>query len=159
METDSIPLSRGSRRFVAGMFDLSVLILGSVIIMLPSLLVFIDAMKRPDGSATLSLYFVMFLTGGVVAVFDIVYRVAVPYFLDGQSLGMRFFRMRMLAENGGVVSIKSLLVKALVIFFLVIFTFGLYYFVEAVALFASTNHRSFADTLSQTVVVDLADDE
>lgn len=153
------PLASGAHRLFAGMFDLSILILGSVIIMLPSLLVFIDAMKRPSGGRTSAVYLAMFLTGGLVALYDFLYRVAIPYFNHGESLGLRFFRLRMEEENGTEISLQSLLVKALLIFFLVLFTLGLYYLVEAMVLFLSENHRSFADTVSQTIVVEEDDEE
>jgi uncharacterized RDD family membrane protein YckC len=143
---------------MVGMFDLSVLLLGSAIIMVPSILVFIDAMTRPSPWRTAAVYLIMFLTGAVVALFDISYRVAVPYFYHGQTLGMRFFRSRMLKEDGTEVPLKSLLVRAIVSFFSVVFTLGLYYFVEAIAFLASVNHHSFTDTVSQTIVVD-SDDE
>lgn len=139
---------------MAGMFDLAVLILGSVIILLPSLLVFIGAMRGVSPTRTLAVYIVMFVTGGMVAIFDLIYRLAVPYFLNGQTLGLRFFRMRIVNEDGSEANLKSLLVKALTILFLVLFTFGLYYLVEAIAVFVSPSHRSFGDVISKTLVVD-----
>lgn len=144
---------------MAGMFDLSVLILGSVIIMVPSLLVFIDAMRRPSTSRTIAVYVIMFLTGALVAIYDLTYRIAVPYFYHGQSLGQKFFRMRLYQDDGGEVRFRSLLIKALTIFFLVIFSLGLYYFVEAIALFVSPSHRGFADVVSSTIVSDTDEDE
>jgi hypothetical protein len=75
--------SNGGHRFMAGMFDLSVLILGSVIIMVPSLIVFIGAMRQPSISRTIALYVMMFLTGSLVAIYDVAYRVVVPYFFRG----------------------------------------------------------------------------
>lgn len=158
-KADSQPLASGAHRLFAGMFDLSVLILGSVIIMVPSLLVFIDAMKRPSGERTSAVYLIMFLTGGLVALYDLLYRVAIPFFSHGESLGLRFFKLRMEEENGTQISLQSLLVKALLIFFLVLFTLGLYYLVEALVLLLSKNHRCFADTVSQTIVVEEDDEE
>jgi len=144
---------------MAGMFDLSVLILGSVIIMVPSLIVFISAMRQPSISRTIAVYLVMFLTGALVALYDLGYRVVVPYFYKGQSLGLRFFRMRIYQENGGELCFRNLLIKALTIFFLVILSLGLYYLVEAIALFASPSHRGFADVVSGTMVSDTGEDE
>jgi uncharacterized RDD family membrane protein YckC len=144
---------------MAGMFDLSVLILGSIIIMVPSLIVFIAAMRQPSLSRTIAVYILMFLTGGLVALYDLGYRVAVPYFYKGQSLGLRFYRMRIYEENGGEIRFRNLLIKALTIFFLVILSFGLYYLVEAIALFVSPSHRGFADVVSGTIVSDTDEDE
>jgi uncharacterized RDD family membrane protein YckC len=155
----SLTPSSGGHRLMAGMFDLSVLILGSVIIMVPSLLVFIDAMRRPSTSRTIAVYVIMFLTGALVAIYDLTYRIAVPYFYHGQSLGQKFFRMRLYQDDGGEVRFRSLLIKALTIFFLVIFSLGLYYFVEAIALFVSPSHRGFADVVSSTIVSDTDEDE
>jgi uncharacterized RDD family membrane protein YckC len=151
--------SSGGHRVMAGMFDLSVLILGSVIIMVPSLIVFISAMRHPSTSRTIAVYLIMFLTGGLVALYDIAYRVAVPYFYNGQSLGLRFFRMRFYQADGSQVRFRSLLIKALTIFFLVIFSLGLYYLVEAIALFVSPSHRGFSDVVSDTIVSDTGEDE
>jgi uncharacterized RDD family membrane protein YckC len=151
--------SNGGHRFMAGMFDLSVLILGSVIIMVPSLIVFIGAMREPSVSRTVALYVLMFLTGSLVAIYDVAYRVVVPYFFSGQSLGLKFFRMRIYQEDGSQVKLRSLLLKALTIFFLVIFSLGLYYLVEAIALSVSPSHRGFADVVSGTLVSDTDEDE
>jgi uncharacterized RDD family membrane protein YckC len=158
---ECLPLtpSSGGRRLMAGMFDLSVLILGSIIIMVPSLIVFIAAMRQPSLSRTIAVYILMFLTGGLVALYDLGYRVAVPYFYKGQSLGLRFYRMRIYEENGGEIRFRNLLIKALTIFFLVILSFGLYYLVEAIALFVSPSHRGFADVVSGTIVSDTDEDE
>jgi uncharacterized RDD family membrane protein YckC len=158
-EDESHPvLSAARHRCIAGLFDLSILILGSVLIMLPSLFVFIGAVRNPSDSRTVAVFLAMFLTGALVGVFDLAYRVGVPYYYGGQTLGYRFFKMRILAENGSAVSLKSLVIRSLSIFFLVIFTLGLYYVVEAIALACSDTHRGFADTLSQTIVVDIPDD-
>lgn len=151
-------LSAARHRYIAGLFDLSILILGSILITLPALFVFVGAIRHPSDSRMIAVFIVMFLTGSLVAVFDLAYRVGVPYYYGGQTLGYRFFKMRILAENGSAVSLKSLVVRSLSIFFLVIFTLGLYYVVEAIALACSDTHRGFADTLSQTIVVDIPDD-
>ncbi|MCH3909906.1 MAG: RDD family protein [Bacilli bacterium] len=153
----SFPLSKPRHRIVAGMFDIAILILGSIIIMIPSIIVFIGAMHNPSDWRTFSVYLVMFLTGAVVASFSLAYRVGVPHFYQGQTLGLRFFKMKMLKENGDEVGVKEVLVKSVSIFFLVIFTLGLYYLVEALALCLSKNKRSFADTVSKTIVVDVDD--
>ncbi len=152
-------LSRPSHRFMAGLFDFSILILGSVIIVVPSLLVFIAAITRPSPSRTIAVYVVMFLTGALVATFDILYRIAVPYFYKGETLGLRFYKMRIDMENGGQVTLKALLQRALATFFLVILTLGLYYFVEACTVALGDTHRSFVDTMTDTIVVDTDDEE
>lgn len=154
----SLPLAKANHRVVAGMFDLAVLMLGSVIIMLPSLLVFIESVNHPSPSRSLAVFLVMFLTGALVAVFDLAYRVMLPYFFDGQTLGYRFFRLRLLSEDGGKISLQQLLARSVVIFFVAVFTVGLYYVVEALTLLLSSTHRSFADTISQTLIVDCPED-
>jgi hypothetical protein len=49
-------------------------------------MVFIAAMRHPSTSRTIAVYVIMFLTGALVAMYDLAYRVAVPYFYHGQSL-------------------------------------------------------------------------
>ena len=158
---DSLPLhpSSGSHRLLAGMFDLAVLILGAVIIMVPSLIVFITAMVKPSFSWTIAVYIIMFLTGALVTLYDLAYRIVIPYFFKGQTLGLRFYRMRTYLDNGGEIRLRNLLIKSLTIFFLVILSLGLYYLVETVALFVSPSHRGFADVVSGTMVSDADEDE
>jgi membrane protein CcdC involved in cytochrome C biogenesis len=151
--------SSGIHRVLAGMFDLSVLILGAIIIMLPSLIVFLEAMKNPSTSRTIAVYIIMFLTGGLVAVYDIAYRVAVPYFYHGQTLGLRFFRLRYYTEPSQEVGVKNLLLKALTIFFLAVFTLGLYYLIEAICFFYSHDQRGFSDVASGIYVYDVDEEE
>jgi uncharacterized RDD family membrane protein YckC len=144
---------------MAALFDVSILILGSVVIIVPSLLVFIAALTRPSFSRTIAVYLVMFLTGALVATFDILYRVAVPYFYRGETLGLRFYKMRLYMEDGSQITLKALLQRALATFFLAILTLGLYYFVEACAVSLGGTHRSFVDTITDTIVVDTDDEE
>jgi predicted alpha/beta hydrolase len=155
----SLTPSSGGHRLMAGMFDLSVLILGSVIIMVPSLLVFIAAMRHPSTSRTIAVYVIMFLTG--LWWRCTTWPIGLPSRISttGNRLGQRFYRMRLYQDDGGEVRFRSLLIKALTIFFLVIFSLGLYYFVEAIALFVSPSHRGFADVVSSTIVSDTDEDE
>lgn len=156
---NDLPYSSSGHRVISSLFDLSFLILGTVVIMIPSLLVFVSAMKGPSASKTGAVYLVMFFTGALVAVFDIVYRVAFPYFFKGETLGGRFFKMRLLDESGSEITLKSLLIRALVSLFLVIFTFGFYYVIETVSVLVSVSHRSFVDVISHSVVVDELDSD
>jgi uncharacterized RDD family membrane protein YckC len=152
-------LSCPSHRLLAGLFDISVLILGTVIIVVPSLLVFISAITRPSPSRTIAVYVVMFFTGAIVAAFDILYRIAVPYFYKGETLGLRFYKMRLFMENGSEITLKALLQRALATFFLVVLTLGLYYLIEACVVTLGDTHRSFVDTITSTIVVDIDDEE
>jgi hypothetical protein len=113
------------------------------------LIVFIAAMRHPSTSRTIAVYVIMFLTG--LWWRCTTWPIGLPSRISttGNRLGQRFYRMRLYQENGGEVRFRSLLIKALTIFFLVIFSLGLYYLVEAIALFVSPSHRGFADVVSE----------
>jgi len=122
--------------------------------MIPFIIVFVGSLVSPSSAKTVSLSIVGFLTGGIIALFDIAYRVAIPYFWHGKTLGLRFFGMRMLREDGAEVTLKELLIRAFSAIFLAFSTLGIYYIVEIVSFFLSTSHRDFSDTISKTIVID-----
>jgi uncharacterized RDD family membrane protein YckC len=153
-----LKMASSSHRLMAGLFDFAVLLLASVIICIPAILVLVDALTMPSKDHTYALTLIMFLTGGFVSLADMAYKVAIPYFNHGQTLGLRFFKLQMLSEEGEEVSLKFLLVRAFSSLFLTISTLGLYYLVEVYSLFASPSHRDFADTISKTIVVELDDE-
>lgn len=147
-------LSEPSRRFLAGLFDFSVLVLIDVIILVPGLLVFVSSLIRPSLWQTITVYVVMFVSGALFAAVDITYRVAIPYFYGGETLGYRFYRMRIYMENGSSATLKAILLRALAGFFLALLTFGLYYLVELCAIALGSTKRTFVDVVTQTIVAD-----
>ncbi|MFA9263138.1 MAG: RDD family protein [Undibacterium sp.] len=123
--------------------------------MLPSIAGIVNVFLDESPWSVTALYFLVFLTGGLVATAVVAYEVALPYLWKGQTLGMRFFRLRQVGENRGSLTLKALLVKALASLFLFLTTFGLYYLLEALILRAGKDHRSFADIISRTDVIRL----
>lgn len=152
---ESEPMARPIYRLMGSFFDLSLILLGSAIILFPSILVFASALVHPSPNRTLAVYLVVLLSGGLVSIYDIAYRVLVPFFYGGATIGLHFYHLRIDLENGSLVTLKALLIRALVTFFLAIFSLGLYYLVEAYAIGGGSTHRSFVDVVSQTVVIDL----
>lgn len=144
-----------SHKIVAALFDLAVMILASIILLLPALAVFIHALAEPSAWRTFSVFLSMFASGAVIAIVVIAYFLFLPYVSHGQTLGLRFFRMRLVNEEGKNVSFKSLLVRSMTSFLLFIFTCGLYAVMEFFIIICSDSHRSFIDVLSGTYTIDI----
>lgn len=141
-------------RFVGGFVDFFCLVLIDAIFLLPSVFLAIDAIKNPSPERSWALLLVGVLSGGFIALWEIAYRVLIPYFQHGQTFGMRLLKIRMLTEEGNEPTLKQFLARGLSQIFLVIFTITIYYFAETFALFASSSTRDFADVISDTIVVD-----
>jgi uncharacterized RDD family membrane protein YckC len=156
-ETDSLALTSPSHRIIAAMFDLAIIILFSLVFLIPSIAVYVNALLEPNAWTLTATYIVAVLSGGVIALLILLYEVVLPLYWKGQTLGMRFFKMKYVREEGGELSIAPLLISSVTALSLALLTFGLYFLVELFAIAGSDHHRSFADTVSRVYVVDTLD--
>jgi uncharacterized RDD family membrane protein YckC len=139
------------------MFDLAILIMLSLIFLIPSIAVYVNSLLEPNPWTTSATYIVAILSGGLIALVILLYDVVLPLYWKGQTLGMRFFKMKYVRDEGGEANLASLLVSSIVALSLALLTFGLYFLVELFAIAGSDHHRSFADTVSRVYVVDTED--
>ena len=148
-------LTSPSHRIVAALFDLALIIIASLLVMLPSLASLVNAYVDKSPWTITAAFIVTFITGGLIAVGAMTYQVVLPYHWKGQTIGMRFFRIKMVGEGGQECGITPLLVESAVSITLAFATFGVYFLVEFIAVLTSSNHRCFTDTVSQVYVVDI----
>jgi uncharacterized RDD family membrane protein YckC len=141
-------------RLVAGFIDLLSILLVSCLLLLPAIFVAIDSSNNPSPERSWALLLIGILSGGLISLWEVAYRVLIPYFQHGQTFGMRLLKMKMLSENGDEPSLKQLLARGLSQIFLVIFSLGIYYLAELFALLISTSTSDYADVISETIVVE-----
>lgn len=142
-------------RLVAGAIDFLSIVFISCLLLLPAIFVAIDSAHNPSPERSWALLLVGILSGGLISLWEIAYRVLIPYFQHGQTFGMRLLKMKILSENGEEPSLKQLLTRGLSQIFLVIFSLGIYYFAEMFALLISPSTTDYADVISETIVVEV----
>ena len=79
-----------------------------------------------------------------------------PFLLNGQTLGMKFFRIKILNEKGEKASLKRLFIRE--IFGKLFLNFASMFVGNIVSLFLMINRKdrkSIADILAATIVVDV----
>jgi uncharacterized RDD family membrane protein YckC len=147
-------MTSGSHRLVALMFDLALMIILAILLLTPSIFVFINALVDSNYWTVSVCFVVALLSGGFVAIAILLYQVALPYYWGGQTLGMRFFKMKYVGESGEPCSVKPLLICSISTLALALLTVGVYFFVEFLTIAGSAGHRSFVDTVARLYVVD-----
>jgi len=148
-------LTSPSHRIVATLFDLAIVITASLLLMLPSIAALMNAYLDKSPWTITASFIVTFISGGLIAIGAMTYQVVLPYRWKGQTLGMRFFRIKMVGEEGEECGITPLLVESAVSITLAFATFGVYFLVEFIAVLMSSNHRCFTDTVSRIYVIDI----
>ncbi len=143
------------KRMVIALVDLGFVSLGYLIISIPALLVLFQAIRIEGPYSIFSTYLISAITGAACVLFDIVYRVLIPLRFQGRTLGSAFFGSRIVTTEGEDPALLPLLLRAVALVFMVLFTVGLYYVAEAICLYLSKRHIDMTDVVSGTVMSDL----
>ncbi len=143
------------KRIVIGLVDLGFTAIGYLVLSIPALLVLFQAITIEGVSTTISVYVIACLTGALCVLFDIFFRVFIPLKFGGRTLGSAFFGAKIVSFDGEEPSLPSLLIRAVVLVFLVLFSVGFYYVAEALCLLFSKGHYDFTDMISGTYVADM----
>jgi len=142
------------RRVVAAFFDLVIIVAGSMVLMVPAILVYTEAIIGPTSWRTTALWIATSVTGALIVILDIVFRVVFLYKNHGQTVGYRYLNIQLVSENGDELKLEQILVHSITIVFLSVLTFGIYYIVELISFFITSSHRGFVDIVSHTIVTD-----
>lgn len=143
-------------RFFALLFDLAIIYAVSLIIMFRPILAMIDVFVKHTNGNIISLFVSALLSGGVVMIFMFIYFLVLPVHWKGQTIGKRFFRVRVIKTDGTDVTFQTLFLREVIGRLLIVFmSFGFSILADIVMILASETHQTFHDTLAFTKVINV----
>lgn len=144
-----------STRLLSALFDIVVCLAFSLFIMLWAIISFINAMIDKSPANISAMFIACFSSGALVILFALIYMVVLPAFWKGQTLGKRFFRIKLVRADGNNVDLKTLLVREITRLVLLVISLGASAIGDIFALCLSKSHRSFCDVISSTYVINV----
>ena len=160
IDDDEIVIAKPRKRILALLLDLFINLLVAVILFLPSLFAFINALINPNQGNVVALFIASAVSGALAVCFSIFYFVCVPVFWDGQSVGKRFFNIRIIDINSkDGPNAKIMFIREATRIILCVFTLGLSSIVSLITLCITDKHITFHEKLSSTRVIDMSGKE
>lgn len=144
-----------THRLFAILFDVFIVLAIIIIANIPAVMSFVNASINKSTINIVALYIASFLSGALSLIGIILYTIVVPVFLNGQTLGKKYFNLTIVKNNGADIDFKTMFIRELTRFFLIIVTFGLSIIVDLITLITSRGNATFYDTISTTKVVDV----
>jgi uncharacterized RDD family membrane protein YckC len=155
-----IKYAKARYRILAALFDFALCYALVLLTMLRPILLLIQSVN--SGSSSDIFRFTMsLLIFGVLGFIEIIlYYIALPSLLKGQTLGMKFFGIRIVKENGDKVDFGTLFVRELIgNILIVVTTFGFSILSSFCTLVSRNDKRTFSDILSGTTIIDCDEEE
>ncbi len=146
-----------SKRLMSTIFDFIVCVAVSLIIMLASILSLVNALVDVDYANVVALFISTLISGGLVFLFVIVYLIAIPTLWRGQTLGKRFFGIKLVKKDGSDVDIKTLFAREITRIGLLIISLGTSAVANFLSLTISKSHLAFHDVIASTCVIEISD--
>jgi uncharacterized RDD family membrane protein YckC len=155
-----IKYANTGRRTIAALFDFALCYALVLLTMLRPILLLIHNINEPSSSEIVKLTLSMLLFGGLSFIIIILYYIGIPSIFNGQTIGMKFFGLRIVKGNGDKVDFGTLFVRE---FFghilLFVTTFGLSIFASFYSLVGRRDKRTFTDILSGTTIIDVDEED
>ena len=85
----------------------------------------------------------------------VAYFVVLPIFWNGQTLGKRFFRIRIIKTDGSDIDFKTIFLREMTRVLMFILTFGISAFADTMVLLFSNQRIGFYDYVAATQVIDI----
>lgn len=143
-------------RMLATLFDFAIVFAFSILIMGNAILSAIDTIIHATKLNIFSLFFNSLITGGLILVFLCLYFLVIPVYWKGQTFGKRFFKIKIVKQDGSDVNFQTLFMREVIgRIFILLLSFGFSTIVNCVMLCASKQHLAFHDVLTSTKVIDV----
>ncbi len=148
--------AKAKHRIMAFLFDWVIVYFFCVLLMLFPIVNFIKDYGNATKEEVLSLVICLILFSLSCFIFIVFYFVILPVLLKGQTLGKKFFGIKIVKQNGDEVDYATLFVRELIGKVLIDFaSFGLTVFIRAITLSLKGSYYSFQDVLTNTMVIDI----
>lgn len=149
-------LAQAKHRIFAFLFDWAIVYAFSLLIASRTIIAAIKAMLSHADDQILSLTLNALLTGGIILIFVCLYFLVMPVFLNGQTLGKKFFKIRIVRKDLSEVDFTTLFVREVLGKVLVdFFTIGVSLLASGIVLCQNDAHLTFHDVLASTMVIDV----
>jgi uncharacterized RDD family membrane protein YckC len=142
-------------RLLSTLFDLIICLAFAFIIMLPSIIAFINVLVNASIANIIAVYISAVVCGALVILFALVYSVVFPILWKGQTIGKRFFRIKLVNADGSDVTLKTLFIRETLRLVLLVISLGASAIGDLASLTISKSHRSFSDIVSSTYVINV----
>lgn len=147
--------AKSYHRIFANIFDIVVIIAGTLLLTFRSLISLIIALVNPTSIDSLALYLSAFGSGALALIVIIAYFIVLPIFWNGQTLGKRFFKIKIIKNDGTDIDFKTIFLREMVRTLLFILTFGVSAFADTMVLLFSRQRIGFYDYVASTQVIDI----
>jgi len=157
MEEELLISAKPSRRIFAFLFDAFLYLLVSSLLVIPCVLAFIEAYQNPgDHFKLVALFISSLIAGALVICLYIFYFVCLPVIREGQTLGKKLFKIRIISvdTNEGP-NAKTMFLREAFRIIIFVMTFGLSGIASFISLLVSDKHTTFHEQLSSTRVVNV----
>ena len=147
--------AKSYHRIFANIFDLVVIVAIALLLTFRSLISLITALINPTSLDSLALYLSAFGSGALAFMAVIAYFIVLPIFWNGQTLGKRFFKIRIIKNDGSNIDFKTIFLREMIRVLLFILTFGVSAFADTMVLLFSKQRIGFYDYVAATQVIDI----
>ncbi|NCA96813.1 MAG: RDD family protein [Bacteroidia bacterium] len=147
--------AKSYHRIFANIFDIVVISAATILLTFRSIISLITAIVDPTGLNTLALYLSAFGSGALALIGIIVYFIALPIFWNGQTLGKRFFKIKIIKNDGSDIDFKTIFLREMLRTLLFVLTFGVSAFADTMVLLLSKQRIGFYDYVAATQVIDI----
>jgi len=158
MDDELLINAKPSRRILSVLFDSFLMSLVAGIILIPAILAFVDVTNHnnPDHFRVLALFISSIVSGALIICINILYFVCLPVIWEGQTIGKRLFKIRIIDINTNEgPNAKTMILRETFRIVIFVVTLGLSAIASSLTLILSENHTTFHEQLSSTRVVNV----
>lgn len=142
-------------RIFANLFDIVVVSALILLLTFQSLISLINGLVNPSSLDSLALFLLSFISGVFTFAIVLIYFVILPLYWNGQTLGKRFFKIKITKLDGNKIDFKTLFLREASRLLIFILTFGLSAIADTFILIFSKQGIGFYDYVASTMVVDV----
>lgn len=155
-EMINVSIAKPQHRILATLFDLAILYAVILLLMVRTIIAVIEIDFSQENINVWPLFISSLLTGGIVLIFFCVYYLVIPVFFKGQTLGKRFFKIKIVKANGDNIDLQTLFIREVIgTALLFIMSLGVSILVEFIVLLTNKQKQTFHDVLASTQVIDV----
>lgn len=147
--------AKSYHRIFANLFDLIIMVGLLLLLTFRSIIALINGLVNPSSLDSLALFMQSFISGIFTFAFILIYFVILPIVWNGQTLGKRFFKIKVIKVDGSEIDFKTIFLREVTRVLLVITTFGFSALVDMIILIVSKQGICFYDYVASTQVVDV----
>lgn len=149
-------IAKPSKRILAFLFDLALNIAVAMILLIPAILALINIFITTNTPNIIALFISSFISGALVICFSIFYFICLPIFWDGQTVGKRFFGIRVIdVTTNETPNAKVMFIREAIRIVICVLTFGISTLASFIAIIVSEKHVAFHEEISSTRVVNV----